>query len=45
MFVPNSKIISNIKNEKHSDCLEHTSMFRSLLFKQHKTTELYGVIR
>lgn len=45
MFVPNSKIISNIKNEKHSDCLEHTSIFRSLLFKQHKTTELYGVIR
>ena len=42
MFVSNSKIISNIKNEKHFDCLEHTSIFHSLHFQQHKTTELYG---
>ena len=45
MFVPNSKIISNIKNEKHFDCLDHTSIFHSLRFQQHKTTELYGAIR
>ena len=45
MFVSNSKIISNIKNEKHFDCLEHTSIFHSLRFQQHKTTELYGAIR